>query len=78
MTHGRQDQEARSHRSATGGKYVIGNFEENGKKYRESPEKTRIPGGAGLEWAVRRGDAESSDGWARISARQQKNNRLTG
>lgn len=49
MTRGRQDQEARSHRSATGGKYVIGNFEENGKKYRESPEKREFR--VGPDWS---------------------------
>ncbi len=42
MTYGRQDLEARSHRSATGGKYVTRYFEENAKKYRESPDKTRL------------------------------------
>jgi len=55
MTGGRQDQEARSDRSAMGGKYVIGNFEENGKKYRESPDKTGLRGGAGWPGATWRG-----------------------
>ncbi|WP_175922598.1 hypothetical protein [Burkholderia latens] len=75
-TRGRQDQEARSHRSATGGKYVIGNVEENGKKYRDSPEKTRCFGGDGLLRAVLCGDAESSDGCVRTGRRRPKNNRL--
>ncbi|NTX31625.1 hypothetical protein HT746_31685 [Burkholderia pyrrocinia] len=61
MTCGRQDLEARSHWSATGGKYVTRYFEENAKKYRESPDKTGLCGGAGWESAGRRGRIESSD-----------------
>ncbi|CAB3968173.1 hypothetical protein BLA9940_05436 [Burkholderia aenigmatica] len=55
MTYGRQDLEARSHRSATGGKYVTRYFEENAKKYRESPDKTGLCSGAGWASAVWRG-----------------------
>jgi hypothetical protein len=51
----RRNQEARSQRSATGGKYVIRNFEENAKKYRESPEGSRSSDGAGSRRAMRRG-----------------------
>src|SRR5579859_127128 len=61
MTCGRQDRKARSYRSATGGKYVTRYFEENAKKYRESPDKTGLRGGAGWERAERRGTVESSD-----------------
>lgn len=61
MTRGRQDQEARSHRSAMGGKYVTRYFEENAKKYRESPDKTGRFDGAGLGGGIRQGGRESSD-----------------
>ncbi|WP_321788723.1 hypothetical protein [Burkholderia pyrrocinia] len=66
MTCGRQDLEARSHRSATGGKYVTRYFEENAKKYRESPDKSGLRGGAGWECAARRDTVESSDVCASI------------
>jgi hypothetical protein len=59
-----------------GGKYVTGNFEENGKKYRDSPEKTRFSDGAGLEMTVWRGHVESSDGCARGHCASSKNNVL--
>ncbi|MCU9957543.1 MULTISPECIES: hypothetical protein [Burkholderia] len=65
---GRQDLEARSYRSATGGKYVTRYFEENAKKYRESPDKRGPRGGAGWRSAERRGTVESSDVCASMRA----------
>lgn len=44
-----------------GGKYVTRYFEENAKKYGDSPDKAGLDGGAGWGRAVRRGKAESSD-----------------
>jgi hypothetical protein len=58
-----------------GGKYVIGNVEENGKKYREFPEKMRFFDGAGLLGAVRRGCAKSSYGCRSKHRDARKNNR---
>ncbi|WP_155754065.1 hypothetical protein [Burkholderia vietnamiensis] len=71
----RRNQKARSQRSTTGGKYVIGNVEENGKKYREFPEKMRFFDGAGLLDAVRRGSAKSSYGCRSKHRGARKNNR---
>ncbi|MBR8154610.1 hypothetical protein KDX20_09185 [Burkholderia cenocepacia] len=48
-------------RSAMGGKYVTRYFEENAKKYRDSPDEAGLDGGAGWVRAVWRGKAESSD-----------------
>jgi len=72
MTCGRQDLEARSHRSATGGKYVTRYFEENPKKYRESPDKSGLCGGAGWASAAWRGASESSDVCASMRAAARK------
>ncbi|MBJ9924926.1 hypothetical protein [Burkholderia cenocepacia] len=61
MTGGRLDRKARSHGAQWGGKYVTRYFEENAKKYRDSPDEAGLGGGAGWGRAVRRGKAESSD-----------------
>ncbi|MDS0797021.1 hypothetical protein NUV26_33185 [Burkholderia pseudomultivorans] len=44
-----------------GGKYVTRYFEENAKKYGESPDKTGRFDGAGLGGGMRQGGRESSD-----------------
>ncbi|MGK8209453.1 hypothetical protein ACRS8P_06260 [Burkholderia cenocepacia] len=44
-----------------GGKYVTRYFEENAKKYRESPDKTGRFDGAGLGGGMRQGGRESSE-----------------
>lgn len=44
-----------------GGKYVTRYFEENAKKYQDSPGEAGLDGGAGWVRAVWRGKAESSD-----------------
>lgn len=75
MRCGRQDRKARSYRSATGGKYVTRYFEENAKKYRESPDKTALRGGAGWPGATWRG-ASNRPTFSRRCARPPKNNRL--
>ncbi|UOB57555.1 hypothetical protein MRS60_25510 [Burkholderia pyrrocinia] len=75
MTCGRQDLEARSYRSATGGKYVTRYFEENAKKYRESPDKTGLRGGAGWRSAERRGHGRIVRSLC-VDARDRRKNNL--
>ncbi|WP_141723526.1 hypothetical protein [Burkholderia sp. A2] len=60
-------------RSATGGKYVTRYFEENAKKYRDSPDKTGQRGGDGWGSAERCGRDKSSDVCVRAGTDVGKN-----